>query len=159
MQNQQAVTANFSSKKPFWFAEQISAVTTAATTQANTKHKYNICTTSAQRLRRWADVVQMSYKCFMFTTKITRKRLANDGVRTAASSIEWCAWRTDVEAASSFKVEPQIIEEGHVCNALVAGSDEGSDAGSYNYTTGHSSSMSNNNCPPFAPGRIQTCCY
>ena len=33
---------------------------------ANTKHLYNICTTSAQRLRRWADVVQLLYKCFVF---------------------------------------------------------------------------------------------
>ena len=28
---------------------------------ANTKHLYNICTTPAQRLRRWYDVVQMLY--------------------------------------------------------------------------------------------------
>ena len=27
---------------------------------------YNICTTSAQRLRRWSDIVQMLYKCFVF---------------------------------------------------------------------------------------------
>ena len=33
---------------------------------ANRKHVYNICTTSAQRLRRWSDIVQMSYKCFVF---------------------------------------------------------------------------------------------
>ena len=26
---------------------------------ANTKHYYNICTTSAQRLRRWSNIVQM----------------------------------------------------------------------------------------------------
>ena len=32
----------------------------------NTKHLYNICTTLAQRRRRWADVVQMLYKCFVF---------------------------------------------------------------------------------------------
>ena len=32
---------------------------------ANTKHLHDICTTSAQRLRRWADVVQISYKCFV----------------------------------------------------------------------------------------------
>ena len=31
---------------------------------ANTKHLYTICTTSVQRLRRWANIVQMSYKCF-----------------------------------------------------------------------------------------------
>ena len=32
---------------------------------ANTKHLYNICTTLDQRRRRWADVVQMLYKCFV----------------------------------------------------------------------------------------------
>ena len=33
---------------------------------ANTKHLYNICTMSAQRYQRWADIVQMIYKCFVF---------------------------------------------------------------------------------------------
>ena len=33
---------------------------------ANTKHLYNICTMLVQRRRRWADVVQMLYKCFVF---------------------------------------------------------------------------------------------
>ena len=33
---------------------------------ANTKHLYNICTTSAQRLRRRSNIVQMLYKCFVF---------------------------------------------------------------------------------------------
>ena len=32
----------------------------------NTKHFYNICTMLDQRRRRWADVVQMLYKCFVF---------------------------------------------------------------------------------------------
>ena len=32
----------------------------------NTKHLYNICTKLDQRRRRWADVVQMLYKCFVF---------------------------------------------------------------------------------------------
>ena len=32
----------------------------------NTKQLYNICTTAAQRLRRWSNVVQMLYKCFVF---------------------------------------------------------------------------------------------
>ena len=31
-----------------------------------TKHLYNICTMLGQRQRRWADVVQMFYKCFVF---------------------------------------------------------------------------------------------
>ena len=33
----------------------------------NTKHLYNICTMLDQRRRRWADVAQMSCKCFVFT--------------------------------------------------------------------------------------------
>ena len=34
---------------------------------ANAKHLYNICATSAQRLRRWSNVVQMLYKCVVLT--------------------------------------------------------------------------------------------
>ena len=34
---------------------------------ANSKHLYNICTTSSQRLRRWSNIVQMLYKRFVFT--------------------------------------------------------------------------------------------
>ena len=33
---------------------------------ANTKRLYTICTTSDQRQSRWADVVHMSYKWFVF---------------------------------------------------------------------------------------------
>ena len=33
---------------------------------ANTKHVYNICTMLDQRRRRWADVLQILYKCFVF---------------------------------------------------------------------------------------------
>ena len=32
---------------------------------ANTEHLYNICTMLGQRCRRWTDVVQMLYKCFV----------------------------------------------------------------------------------------------
>ena len=39
---------------------------------ANTKHLYNICTTSAQRLRRWSNIAQMLYKCFVFTGILCR---------------------------------------------------------------------------------------
>ena len=38
----------------------------AGVTPANTNHLYNICTTSAQRLRRWSNIVQMLYKRFVF---------------------------------------------------------------------------------------------
>ena len=34
--------------------------------QANTNHLYNMCTMLDQRRRRWADVVEMLYKCFVF---------------------------------------------------------------------------------------------
>ena len=34
---------------------------------ANAKHLYNIYTMLDQRRRRWASVVQMLYKCFVFT--------------------------------------------------------------------------------------------
>ena len=33
----------------------------------HTKHLYNICTMLGQRRRRWTDVVQMLYKCFVFS--------------------------------------------------------------------------------------------
>ena len=33
----------------------------------NTKHLYNICTMLGQCRRRWTDVVQMLYNCFVFT--------------------------------------------------------------------------------------------
>ena len=35
----------------------------------STKHLYNICTMLDQRRRRWAYVVQMLYKCFVFAGK------------------------------------------------------------------------------------------
>ena len=38
----------------------------------NTKHLYNICTTPAQRRRRWAGVVQMLYKCLVFAGYASR---------------------------------------------------------------------------------------
>ena len=37
---------------------------------ANTQHLYNICTMSAQSLRRWSNIVQMLYKCFVFAGKL-----------------------------------------------------------------------------------------
>ena len=36
-------------------------------TSANTKHLYKMCTTWVQRLRRWSNIVQMLYSCFVFT--------------------------------------------------------------------------------------------
>ena len=33
---------------------------------ANIKHLYNICTMLDQRRRRWADIIQILYKCIVF---------------------------------------------------------------------------------------------
>ena len=33
--------------------------------QTNTKHLFNIFYKAAQRLRRWSNIVQMLYKCFV----------------------------------------------------------------------------------------------
>ena len=38
----------------------------------HTKHLYNICTMLDQRRRRWAGIVQMSYKCFVFAGLLHR---------------------------------------------------------------------------------------
>ena len=38
--------------------------------QQTKKHLYNICIMSTQRRRRWADVVQMLCKCFVFARLI-----------------------------------------------------------------------------------------
>ena len=42
---------------------------------ASTKHLYNICTTSAQRLWRWSNIVQMLYKCFVFAGTSLAQRI------------------------------------------------------------------------------------
>ena len=39
---------------------------TYSTIPANAKCLYNICKMLDQRWRRWADIVQMLYKCFVF---------------------------------------------------------------------------------------------
>ena len=35
--------------------------------QHTQKHLYGFCSTKTQRLRRWFNIVQMLYKCFVFT--------------------------------------------------------------------------------------------
>ena len=53
----------------FWYWKADSALWFCRATDiylANTKHLYNICTMLVQHLRRWANVVQMLCKCFVF---------------------------------------------------------------------------------------------
>ena len=47
------------------------------TSPANTDHLYNICTTSAQRLRRWSNIVQMlyMYKWFVFAGSFEQQHI------------------------------------------------------------------------------------
>ena len=47
-----------------WF--NASCLLGAAFNPVNTKYLYNICTMLGQSRRRWADIVQMLYKCFVF---------------------------------------------------------------------------------------------
>ena len=37
---------------------------------ANTKHLYNSCTASGQRLWHWSNIAHMLYKCFVFTGNV-----------------------------------------------------------------------------------------
>ena len=46
--------------------DDVTEWTSSGKITANTKHLYNICTLLDQRRRRWADVVQMIYKCVVF---------------------------------------------------------------------------------------------
>ena len=57
----------------------------------NTKHLYNICTTLVQRLRRCSNIVQMLYKCFVFTGTDMDNWLISKGA--FCDRID-CGWRT-----------------------------------------------------------------
>ena len=57
---------------------------------ANTKHLHNICTMLDQRLRRWADVVQMLYKCFVFAGNSSWSGIAYC----------WRRWQADTDSMS-----------------------------------------------------------
>ena len=52
-------------RRPARQADILSLMAVHTTSRQTHKHLYNICTTSARRLRRWADIVQMLYKCFV----------------------------------------------------------------------------------------------
>ena len=58
LQNQKAVSAKVS---------RYCCLALHGSIPVNTKHLYNICTMLDQRRRRWADIVQMLYKRFVFT--------------------------------------------------------------------------------------------
>ena len=49
-----------------WFNAGPAKTNDARQYTVNAKHLYNFCTMLDQRQRRWSDVVQMLYKCFVF---------------------------------------------------------------------------------------------
>ena len=55
---------------------------------ANTKHLHNICTTPAQRLRRWSNIVQRLYKYVVSTGNVTIKQILRQRVFSALSQTD-----------------------------------------------------------------------
>ena len=53
------------------YVHSLSPFTKRSSNPANSKHLYSICTTTAQRLRRWSNIVQMLNKCFVFAGNAT----------------------------------------------------------------------------------------
>ena len=56
---------------------------------ANTTHLYNICTMLDQRRRRWADVVQMLYKCVVFAGSVLNYCRSLCSQRWCENTIIW----------------------------------------------------------------------
>ena len=56
---------------------------------ANTKYLYNICTMLVQGRRRWADVVQMLYMCFVPANKSLTRCSFNCGPASQSASQRW----------------------------------------------------------------------
>ena len=83
---------------------------------------HNICTTSARRLRRWSNIVQMLYRCFAFTgipllliPQNEREKIYNFEVRQP--------WMDDSRVNSQVKVAAipwcQVWKPGAVMNGAV----------------------------------------
>ena len=78
----------------------------------NIKHLYNICTVLGQRRRRWADVVQMLYKCL--AERLTAYFASHAGVPGSSLTDPACGFQKDILffplstliAASSKRLKP-----------------------------------------------------
>ena len=94
---------------------------------ANTKPLSNICTTSAQRLRRWSNNVQMLYKCFVFTGSGVMMRTLSfwiDSERGGGHSrfldaVVRHTLKRRIVTSGSYRLYPQHRSMGHV-NGQVA---------------------------------------
>ena len=76
--------------------------------QATTKHLYNICTTSAQPLWRWADVVQMLWKCFVFAGWRVRDQLAVWSASAACKSRQSVSSDADHSCNKTWRIEVSL---------------------------------------------------
>ena len=74
----------------------------------NTTHLYNIYTTSAQRLLRWSNIVQMLYNCSVFTG-------GGGGVRPmdACVCLLECANQVDASTVFSFIQAGMMAVKSH----------------------------------------------
>ena len=70
-----------------WIGPHSSTGIAANVIPANTKHLYNFCRTLDQRRRRWADVVQMLYKCFLFAEMFVQLITPKKTVTAACASL------------------------------------------------------------------------
>ena len=54
---------------------------TRIASQQTQKYLHNICTTSAQRFRRWPNIVHMLYKCFVFAGFLSNRKHSINVIR------------------------------------------------------------------------------
>ena len=71
---------------------------TRIASQQTQKHLHNICTTSAQCLRRWPNIVHMLYKCFVFAVFLSNRKHSINVIRILAHRLRR---RPDVNATSA----------------------------------------------------------
>ena len=90
------------------------------TNPANTKHLYNICTTSSQRLRRWPNIVQMLYKCFVFAGNAVQHYNIHVNVMPATMLVSRSSnliFPTDQPAFSPYTTYPIINSRAVIQNS------------------------------------------
>ena len=81
---------------------------------ANTKYLYNICKTSAQRLRRWSNIVQMLYKCCVY--RGAQAKWAQSPQIATFRWSEWSIW--NIYITDSLLLSPRVAmyrSLGHLC--------------------------------------------
>ena len=82
----------------------------------STTHLYNICTTPAQRLRRWPNIVQMLYKCLVFAgllfKKCIRRREAKTPRESRKCDVPTCVRKLRIRCGASSHVSRGAPQNG-----------------------------------------------